>query len=130
MNMENNSIVKNTYLELHKLSADGHYTWCSLIQSILSDHELDHIWDSQSIVNTNEFVNNAKEFEHARFIMNWKNAIEDSSAHPILRTYKLFKTKFQFEPYPLNIYITLNWGTLLPDSGLVLTGFALKLTDM
>ena len=36
MNMENNSIVKNTYLELHKLSADGHYTCCSLIQSIFS----------------------------------------------------------------------------------------------
>ena len=104
INMENNSIVKNTYLELHKLSADGHYTWCSLIQSILSDHELNHIWHSQSIVNTNEFVNNAKEFEHARFIMNWKNAIEDSSAHPILRTYKLFKTEFQFEPYLLNIH--------------------------
>ena len=104
INMENNSIVKNTYLELHKLSADGHYTWCSLIQSILSDHELDHIWESQSIVNTNEFVNNAKEFEHARFIMNWKNAIEDSSAHPILRTYKLFKTDFQFEPYLLYIH--------------------------
>ena len=104
MNMENSSIVKNTYLELHKLSADGHYTWCSLIQSILSYHELDHIWNSQSIVNTNKFVNNAKEFEHARFIMNWKHVIEDSTAHPILRTYKLFKTEFQFEPYLLNIH--------------------------
>ena len=104
MNMDNNRIVKNTYLELYKLSGDGHYTWCSLVKSMLSDHKRDHIWNAQSVVNIREFTNNVKEYEHSRFIEKWKQDIKDSVAHPILRTYKLYKKEFQFEPYLLEMH--------------------------
>ena len=104
MNVDNNRIVKKTYLELYKLSGDGHYTWCSLVKSMLSDHKLDHIWNAQSVVNIKEFTNNIKEYEHSRFIEKWKQDIKDSVAHPILRTYKLYKKEFQFEPYLLEMH--------------------------
>jgi len=34
-----------------------------------------------------------------RFISNWQCEIKDDTKHPILKTYKTIKTRFEFEPY-------------------------------
>ena len=41
---------------------------------------------------------------NTRFIEKWKQDIKDPVAHPILRTYKLYKKEFQFEPYLLEMH--------------------------
>ena len=87
INMDDDSILKNVYKELYSLSSLGYNTWCSNIKSILNDHNMDHIWNMQSIENASKFLNDAKKFEYSRYIETWKHDICDSTAHPILRTY-------------------------------------------
>ena len=45
------------------------------------------------------FNKKCQETLERKFILDWQNEIGDDSKHPILETYKMFKSEFKFEPY-------------------------------
>ena len=55
-------------------------------------------WDRQQ-TDLSGYISHIKENMYSKCIDDWHNSIQNSVANPILRTYKLFKTEFQMEPY-------------------------------
>ena len=54
---------------------------------------------SISELDVNVFKQKCQETLERKFILDWQNEIVDDSKHPILKTYKMFKSEFKFEPY-------------------------------
>ena len=98
LTMEPSSVVKCVYDELYSLHAKGHSTWCCKIPNILNMYGHGADWDRQQ-TDLSGFNSHIKEKIYSKYIDDWYNSIQNSVANPILRTYKLFKTEFQMEPY-------------------------------
>ena len=52
-----------------------------------------------SELNVNVFRQKCQQPLNQKFISDWQFEINDESKHPILMTYKIFKSEFKFEPY-------------------------------
>ena len=73
----------------------GFKTWVTSVRelairyNVSIDNELD----------VNVLKQKCQETLERKFILDWQNEIVDDSKHPILKTYKMFKSEFKFEPY-------------------------------
>ena len=89
--MPENSLVKRVFYELTNLDDMGFKTWVTRVR------ELALSLDSE--LNVNVFKQKCQQALNQKFISDWQFEINDESKHPILKTYKIFKSEFKFEPY-------------------------------
>ena len=91
--LPNSSLVKQVYNELTNLDELGFTTWVSKIKEIATVHNLDITCD------TSVFKIACRKGVRSNFIMDWTNELHDIDKNPMLRTYILFKSSFEQEPY-------------------------------
>ena len=93
--MPENSLAKRVFCELTKLNDMGFKTWVTSVRKIVSRYSV----SLDSELNVNVFKQKCQETLERKFILDWQNEIGDDSKHPILKTYKMFKLEFKFQPY-------------------------------
>ena len=54
---------------------------------------------------TELFKRESAEIIERTFLSEWRNNIKDENKHPILRTYNIYKTRYEMEPY---LYLVKN----------------------
>ena len=91
------------YMDLVRLDAQGHSTWCKGVKHILNSINLQYLWDVQGeLTDKNDHAriiddmrirlrNNYKSF--------WQSEVQNAHKHPKLRTYALYKSDLYKEPY-------------------------------
>jgi hypothetical protein len=89
--------VKQAYNTLKYLNLEGQTNWCTTVREILEETYSIHLWYRQSI--TEKQYHSLRETLHKRFMNSTMEQINNSSVNPKLRTYKLFKSAFQLEPF-------------------------------
>ena len=93
--MPENSLVKRVFYELTNLDDMGFKTWVTSVRELASRYNMS--LDSEH--NVNVFKQKCQQTLNQKFISDWQFEINDESKHPILKTYKIFKSEFKFEPY-------------------------------
>jgi hypothetical protein len=68
------------------------FLWLNKISNILNECGMSNIWNTQTFLNSNCFINTVK----LKFEQTWHSLIDDS---PKANNYKLFKTSFKIEDY-------------------------------
>ena len=101
LNMSGNNIVKKAYNSTFELHGLGQANWCSYIKEILHEAQLHQAWEEQSI--DDKQIAGLKEYLHKIYMEKCLENINNSTANPKLRTFKLFKNEFKFENYLLSI---------------------------
>ena len=93
-------IVYNELLNLHN---QGYRTWCKTVMRVMEDLDYKPMWDSHclGVVSTEIDIYNVKLSLQNKYSAGWSAAINDVSKHPVLRTYRLYKTKHCAGPYLL-----------------------------
>ena len=90
-----NSLAIRVFYELKKLNDMGFKTWVTSVRELASRYNV----SIDSELDVNVFKQKCQETLERKFILDWQNEIVDDSKHPILKTYKMFKSEFKFEPY-------------------------------
>jgi hypothetical protein len=80
--------------ELHNM---GQLNWCSYVENILHEVQLQAVWEEQNMNNTQYAC--LKETLHKNFMNQCPNSIDNTEANPKLRTFKLYKEECKFENY-------------------------------
>ena len=91
--MSDEKIAKKVYNDLISFHHQGFNTWATGAMELLDDLKLD------ITMNTKSFALNCKRAVQTKFVAVWNNMLQDSLTNPILRTYKVFKSDFNIEPY-------------------------------
>ena len=104
--MPENSLVKRVFYELTNLDDMGFKTWVTSVRELASRYNM----SLDSELNVNVFKQKCQQALNQKFISDWQFEINDESKHPILKTYKIFKSEFKFEPY-LDLIKILNIGS-------------------
>ena len=104
--MPENSLVKRVFYELTNLDDMGFKTWVTSVRELASRYNM----SLDSELNVNLFKQKCQQALNQKFILDWQFEINDESKHPILKTYKIFKSEFKFEPY-LDLVKILNIGS-------------------
>ena len=97
LDMNRKYITKKAYNSMLELNDLGQSNWCTSIENILNEAQLQHAWDEQSM-SENEYAL-LKETLHKAYMTKCLNNIHNSTLNPKLRTFKLFKEEFKFESY-------------------------------
>ena len=87
--------MKGVYHELTKLDDIGFKTWNSSVRELASRYNLSLDYDQHIEI----FKRECQEKLECRFVAKWLYDINDEVHNPIVRTYKLFKTTYDFESY-------------------------------
>ena len=87
------SFVNEVYSELTNLDDTGFTTWVGNVKALATLHKLDITCDMST------FKIACKRNVRSNFINNWNNELHNLSKNPILRTYTIFKSSFELEPY-------------------------------
>ena len=93
--MPENSLVKQVFYELTNLDHMGFKTWVTSLRKLASRYNM----SLDSELNVNVFKQKFQQALIQKFISDWQLENNDESKHPILKTYKIFKSEFLFEPY-------------------------------
>ena len=91
--MDDDSLVKQVYIELQRLTEQGFYTWVSYLRKIADSYQLN------AYVDPNKFRHESKTKVRSRFVDQWTADMNDTNSYPILRTYRHIKVSFRTEPY-------------------------------
>ena len=83
------------FYELTNLDDIGFKTWVTSVRELASRYDM----SLDSELNVNVFKQKCQQALNQRFISDWQFEINDESKHTILKTYKIFKSEFKFEPY-------------------------------
>ena len=89
--MPENSSAKRVFYELKKLNDMGFKTWVTSVRELASRYNV----SIDSELDVNVFKQKCQEMFARKFILDWQNKIVDDSKHPILKTYKMFKSEFK-----------------------------------
>ena len=73
--------------------------WLCFIKTVLNDLGFSHVWDNHCTFNVSALLASIKTKLKERFISYWKKNLNSEVGMDKLRTYKLFKRKFEFEIY-------------------------------
>lgn len=87
-------LVKKAFNDMLRLHEQGFTTWVTKVHA----HALVYGLDLEA-QNVSTFKIMCKNHLYTHFINTWQSKLSDTTNNPILRTYRLFKSKFQFEPY-------------------------------
>ena len=95
------------YNELRLLHNAGQKTWLRTAQNVLSQADVmiefdENHHDILTLVRAGNFIRSCKDALISRFRDQWSHDINNHMAHPILRTYSLFKDQHLVEPYLLS----------------------------
>ena len=93
MCMNDDSLVKQVYVELQHLTGQGFDTWVSSTGKLAASYQLD------LYMNPIKFRNECKNVVRSKFINQWAADIANITKNPILRTYRNIKLSFGTEPY-------------------------------
>ena len=89
------SVLKNVFLELKRLHDLGFSNWYSKVLKLARDYNIDPL--------NIEYSESAKRMIKSKlrnaFIETWKSNLQNLTAHSSLRTYSVFKSNFEPEPY-------------------------------
>jgi len=96
---DKNSLLYKSYLENYQnlTHKPVNSNWCTFIRHILTEFDLETVWDNQGSKKQNKILWILKERIQNRYESNWKDYISNFSSK--LKSYKLFKNKFQLENY-------------------------------
>ena len=89
--MPENSLVKRVFYELTNLDDMGFKTWVTSVRELASRYNM----SLDSELNVNVFKQKCQQVLNQKFISDWQFEINDESKHPILKTYKIFKSEVQ-----------------------------------
>ena len=92
-NMDDDSLVKQVYMELQRLTEHGFDTWVSSLRKLADSYQLN------AYVDPNKFRQECKTKVRSRFVDQWTADMNDINSYPILRTYRHIKVSFRTEPY-------------------------------
>ena len=91
--MDDNSLVKQVYMKLQRLTEQGFDTWVSSLRKLADSYQLN------VYVDPNKFRQEYKTKVRSRFVDQWTADRSDIDSYPILRTYRHIKVSFRTEPY-------------------------------
>ena len=94
-NLPPGSVVKNVFLELKQLHNTGFRNWYTNVCELASSYNIDICSYKFSDATKNQIKIKLR----SHFIRNWMHDLQDEIKFPILRTYRLIKNEFKFEPY-------------------------------
>ena len=100
-NMCEDTLVKKVFMELNVLDTLGFSTWISSVRDLALRYNLD-MNEEQS---TELFKIECTKIVEKQYVSKWQTEIMDHEKHPILRTYVLYKTVYEMEPY---LYLVKN----------------------
>ena len=95
------TLVKKVFNELNVLDTLGFSTWISSVRDLALRYNLD-MNEEQS---TELFKTECTKIVEKHYVSEWQTEIMDREKHPILRTYVLYKTLYEMEPY---LYLVKN----------------------
>ena len=108
LRQDDDSIIKKAYKSLYELHGMGQDNWCTHVQDILNEADMQSVWVEQYI--SDRDLAKLKEKLYQSYMDKCLANIYDSESNPKLRTYKLFKNEFKLETYlthPHNINHTV-----------------------
>ena len=91
--MDDDSLVKQVYMELQRLTEHGFDTWVSSLRKLADSYQLN------AYVDPNKFRQECKIKVRSRFVDQWTADMNDINSYPILITYRHIKVSFRTEPY-------------------------------
>ena len=95
------SVIYKMYKILCTLNNSGFTTWCSHVEQMLYDCNLQHVWINQEC--DSKTIKLFSSLQHRIYNNYWFNEIRNIVSNPKLRTYCTFKFEFVLEPYLLNV---------------------------
>lgn len=102
LTIDKEHLLSVVYRELCALDVAGHITWVKNVRELLSSSGMGELWLYQDGIQSkysSSLYYQVKSTLHSNYKSFWESEINDSTKHPILRTYKLFKTDFNPELY-------------------------------
>jgi hypothetical protein len=96
ISLTNNSLLKSCYIMLFNLCNAGRQNWASEVKNILYRYGFGYIWEAQRVENVESFMYEFEQRVNDCDLQKWNECIGNM---PKLRTYKLFKTNLNPEPY-------------------------------
>ena len=91
--MPNSQLVKQVYNQLFRLHEQGFSNWITSVLDLSKIYNID-------VTSVNRCFRNVFKFKVKEYFINeWRTAIKNTDAYPILRTYNVIKTRFGTEPY-------------------------------
>ena len=104
--MSSNTLVKRVIDELTKLDDIGFKPWISSVRELGSRYNISSDYEPPIEI----FKRECQEKLECHFVAQWFYNINDESHNQIIRTYKLFKTTYELEPY-LDLVKNSNYRT-------------------
>ena len=106
---EEGTLLKSCYNLLYRKCENGKQNWASGVKRILEMYGFGYVWESQNVLNVNdfmkEFITRLKDCE----IQNWSNSINNFSK---LHWYSMYKTKFESRRIFVNVFTKENSKTI------------------
>ena len=99
--MSGKALVKQVFDELYRLDSIGFNTWISSVRELASHYNIELHLEKR----TDLFKKECQEILERKLIKDWCDEIKDEVKHPILRTYRIYKTSYEMEPY---LYLVKN----------------------
>ena len=94
--MSSNNLVKRVFDELTKMDdIDIFRTWIPSVLELASRYNTSLDYEQPIEI----FKRECQEKLECHFVAKWLYDINDEAHNPIVRTYKLFKTTYELEPY-------------------------------
>ena len=93
--MPDNSLAKRVFYELKNLNDMGFKTWVTSVRELAARFSV----SIDSELDVNVFKQKCQETLERKLILDWQNEMVHDNKHPNLKTYKMFKSEFKFEPY-------------------------------
>ena len=91
--MPNSQLVKQVYNQLFHLQEQGFSNWITSVLDLSKIYNID-------VTSVNRCFRNVSKFKVKEYFINeWRTAIQNTDAYPMLRTYNVIKTRFGTEPY-------------------------------
>ena len=122
--MNDHSLVKKVFINLRNLADMGFRTWITSVRELASKYDV----PLDNELTEHEFKLECVNFLERTFISEWENEINDINKFSSLRSYRIFKTKYQLEPYLYLVKIP-NIGWRFQNSGPARTYWRSKEVD-
>ena len=109
--MDDDSLVKQVYIELQRLTEQSFYTWVSSLRKLADSYQLN------AYVDPNKFRQESKTKVRSRFVDQWTADMNHINSYPIVRTYRHIKVIDTLSTCYFTIkmqlsYVTYREGTL------------------
>jgi hypothetical protein len=96
--LTDNSLVKRAYNCANSLCHTGYVTWASKVKVFLQEVNLEHLWESE-VCSELDVLHAYKTRLYELNIRQWKTAVDNTVANPVLYLYRLYTTNYVMSPY-------------------------------